>query len=1085
MQRLLVADVTESSAPAFALPTGTVTFLLTDVEGSSRRWDEVPDAMAVAIARHYEVLDDAIARHGGVRPVEQGEGDSVVGAFSRAADAVAAALDAQRALADEAWPDAAPLRVRMAVHTGDAQLRDAGNYFGETVVRCARLRALAHGGQVLLSDVSAALVADRLPGGASLRDLGVHRLKDLGRPEHVWQLCHSDLQATFPPLASLDVYRHNLPVQLTPLIGREQELLDVAQLLNDERLVTLTGSGGVGKTRLALATGASVIDRFPGGVWFVELAALRDGDSLEGAVLAALGVRPFGSSSIDEVAAELGATGCLLVLDNCEQLTGSCALFVEALLVRNLAVSVLVTSREPLGVPGEVVWRVPSLPAPVPEPSVAVDAVSQYDAVRLFVDRARRARPSFAVNGDNAPAIAQICYQLDGIPLALELAAARCRHLPVERIARDLDDRFRLLTGGARTVLPRQQTLSASIDWSHDRLDPTEQRVFRRLGVFVGPAPLEAVEAVAASADVEEHEVFDVLTRLCDKSLVYVSESSRGEPRYRLLETLRVYAANRANSAGELGALRRTHAVWWLTWLDTRAPDLHTDGVVEQVEEFHDNLKAALDWGVAEPELGLRLLRRLARPWQNSARTVDVVSPVERLLTDDNADLYPSAWVHATNAVAVPLDTALGDGAALPFVERAEQLATDAGDELHAAVARWLRGFTVERCVALRDLAHAQGETYLEALATMALAKVEVSRDPTAALTMLDGEACRTAARESSYLRDFALRTRAAAEASVGMLHSAIGVARKLTSSRSTRMVDGAVQLLSSVALAAQDEAMLAIAGEVSERRLRHTPGTVHTAELIARWRDIVSGAPTMIDPDLQFHYRCAATPLVYLLLREALDAGGREIVLATVQSGSASTPLDRAVTAAVQAGAESDDNQWHEALRLADVLGLRVIAVDALEGLAVGAARAESWVECLRLCAAAARLRDETGYRWRFKSERDAFEEASAAASAALGADAADVANREGHDLDWHDAVAYAGRARGERKRPRHGWESLTPTEERIVALVVEGLTNPQIAERMLVGRATVKTHLDHIFTKLGVASRAELAARAARRET
>ncbi len=512
----------------FALPTGTVTFLLTDVEGSSRRWDSAAEAMAAAIARHYDLLGEAIAAHGGVRPVEQGEGDSVVGAFPRATDAVRAAIDAQRALQAESWPEGAELRVRMAIHTGEAQMRDSGNYFGQAIMRCARLRAIAHGGQVLVSEPTAALVAGQLAGEAVLTDLGVHRLKDLSRPERVWQLSAPGLAEDFPPLRSLDAFAHNLPVQLTPLFGREQLIGEVAQRLAEDRLVTLTGAGGVGKTRLALAVAGEVLDRFPGGVWLVELAGLANPEGVAAAVLAALGVQPsFSANLVDQIAAYLGSEASLVVLDNCEHLVAGCAQLVADVLVASPAVSVLATSREPLSVPGEVTWRVPSLGAPPVEAALAVPVLTQYDAVRLFIDRARRARPSFAVTDTNAAAVAQICSRLDGIPLAIELAAARVRQFSVERIARDLDDRFRVLTGGARTLLPRHQTLAASIDWSHDRLEPAEAVVFRRLGVFAGLFPLEAAEAVVAGpGDLDPVGVFDTVSRLADKNLV----RSRGKP---------------------------------------------------------------------------------------------------------------------------------------------------------------------------------------------------------------------------------------------------------------------------------------------------------------------------------------------------------------------------------------------------------------------------------------------------------------------------------------------------------------------------------------------------------------------------
>jgi class 3 adenylate cyclase len=473
---LVEPGVIDGESRAFTLPTGTVTFLLTDVEGSTSRWEAAPAAMVTAIARHYEVLDEAIKTHGGVRPVEHGEGDSVVAAFSRASDAVDAALAAQRALVREPWLEDAALSVRMAVHTGEIQLRGNDNYVGQTLNRCARLRAIGHGGQVLVSAASAAVLADRLPDAVVLRDLGVHRLRDLGRPEHVWQLVHPDLPSEFGALRSLDAGRHNLPIELTPLVGRAREIAELRRLIAEERLVTLVGSAGVGKTRLALAVLADLAGGYEGGVWWVDLAAVSDRDAIGRSALAAIGAQPVaGSPAADQLAVELGDDRTLVGLDNCEHLVDSCAGFVADLLSSAASVSVVTTSREPLGVPGEVVWRVPSLRCPGPDQAVSVPTLSQYDAVRLFLDRAHRARPSFAVDDHNAPAIAQICHRLDGIPLAIELAAARCRQISVERIAADLDDRFRFLTGGARTVMPRQQTLAASVDWSYERLDEVER----------------------------------------------------------------------------------------------------------------------------------------------------------------------------------------------------------------------------------------------------------------------------------------------------------------------------------------------------------------------------------------------------------------------------------------------------------------------------------------------------------------------------------------------------------------------------------------------------------------------------------
>ena len=381
---------------------------------------------------------------------------------------------------------------------------------------------------------------------------------------------HPDLQAEFPPLMSLDAFRQNLPLQLTPLIGRRAEIAELVAALDDERLVTLTGSGGVGKTRLALAVGAELVGDFPGGVWFVELAGTRGTGSVGRATLKALGVPETPGVAPAEVAAvELGEGGrSLVILDNCEHLIDECAEFVVTVLGASADVSVLATSREQLGVAGEVAWRVPSLPSPPRDGPLPVEALSQYDAVNLFVDRARRARPSFTVNETTRPPIAQVCHRLDGIPLAVELAAARCRHMSIEQIASELDDRFRLLTGGSRMVMPRQQTLAASVEWSYELLDDVERRVLRRLGWFAGPFSLEAAEAVvAASGDVDPIAVFDTISRLVDKSLVLADDPDGASP-YRLLETIRAFAVNRAREAGELTRLRDTHAAWWCVRLE-------------------------------------------------------------------------------------------------------------------------------------------------------------------------------------------------------------------------------------------------------------------------------------------------------------------------------------------------------------------------------------------------------------------------------------------------------------------------------------------------------------------------------------
>jgi class 3 adenylate cyclase len=484
------------------LPTGTITFLFTDIEGSTRLWEQYPAAMEAALARHDALAEAVIEQHEGRLVKHRGEGDSLFAVFARAVDAVAAAVALQQALAAEPWPAEAAPRVRMSLHTGDAAFRE-GDYFGAAVNRCARLRAVAHGGQLLLSSATQELIRDALPDEVSLRDLGEHRLRDLARPERIFQLLHPDLPSDFPPLTSLNSLPHNLPQQVTSFIGREKEMAEVRRLLATTRLLTLTGSGGTGKTRVSLQVAADLLEGGGDGVWLVELAPLADPGLVPQAVATALGIReepgkPLSQSLVDF----LKPKRLLLLLDNCEHLLSACAELAELILRSCPGVQILATSREGLNIPGETTYRLPSLTLPDPrQPTPTAESLSQYEAVRLFIDRATAAVPSFAVTNQNAPAVAQLCVRLDGIPLAIELAAARVKAMSVEQINGRIADMFRLLTGGSRTALPRQQTLRAAIDWSYDLLSEKEKILLRRLSVFAGGWTLEAAEQVCADPE--------------------------------------------------------------------------------------------------------------------------------------------------------------------------------------------------------------------------------------------------------------------------------------------------------------------------------------------------------------------------------------------------------------------------------------------------------------------------------------------------------------------------------------------------------------------------------------------------------
>ena len=657
-----------------ARPVGTVAFLFTDMEGSTRAWEAYPDETSAALQRHDELVEKAIKTHNGAVILERGEGDSVFAVFARASNAVAAACDLQRAFAKEPWPAHVPVRVRTAIHTGEA----GADYRGPHVNRAARIRAIGHGEQILISGVTAGIVRGTLPEGASLIDLGQHRLRDVSEIEHVFQLAHSDLRADFPPLKSLSNFRQNLPVQLTSFIGRERERDTVRALINDHRLVTLIGSGGCGKTRLAIQVGADVLEKFPDGVRFIDLAPLSDPSLVVDAIGAAVGVKmEQGVATVDALVRTLEGTKTLVILDNCEHVIKGCADAVSALLRTGENVRMLATSREPIHLPGEMTWRVPSLS--LPDRATSIEEIKACEAIQLFLDRAAAARHEFTLTVSNAEAITDICRTLEGVPLAIELAAARAKALSPREIRDRLSDRFRLLTGGRG----RHQTLRSTIDWSYNLLSENERGLFRRLSVFAGGFDLAAAGAVWPEGDPLDH-----IEQLADKSLVTVEQLNDETLRYRLLETLRQYGAERLVEAGEEEDTRERHFAHYLAVAERAYAERieQESASLALLEADHDDFRAALKWARSRPRDLLRLASALGWFWHLRSHYREGRAWLEEALALNRAE-QSGEKARALWALSMILNWKGESAAARPLAEQSVELWRQNDDPLELALA--------------------------------------------------------------------------------------------------------------------------------------------------------------------------------------------------------------------------------------------------------------------------------------------------------------------------------------------------------------------------------------------------------------
>lgn len=1100
--------------------SGVWAFVFTDVEGSTVAWEREPEAMRAAMARHHELVDRVAAAHGGERAVEQGAGDSTVVAFRTPSDALRAAVELQSVVTVEVWPTAEPVRVRVAVHAGEVHRDVDGSFTGPTMNRCGRLLGAAHGGQVVASASTVELAGD--PAGAwgpdvEVIELGNHRLRGIGLPMRIVALWRPGLARDLPPLRTLDGAALGLPRHDTAFVGQEDLLGELDRLVARGGLVTLVGTGGCGKTRLAVEAATRAVEQFRDGVVWIDLSLVADGTVVDDAAAAALGATGGTRPARERVVEHLLGRHALVVVDNCEHVVEAAAALVTAVRSGCPEVSLLATSREPLDVTEEVVRRVPSLSSPTAD---TAEAVTSSDAGRLLVDRIRRVRPDFELDDRGVHAVREICERLDGIPLALELAASRTRSMSIDEVVAGLTERFALLTGGGRNLLARQRTLEASVAWSHQLLSAPEAAVFRRLSVFSSPFTVDAAVAVCGDG-LAERDVRDAVAGLVDRSLLVAPDGSVSG-RWRMLETIRHFGRERLLDAGESVELRDRHLSWVTrTWRDAEAllegPDLRD--VMADIDQVVDELRAAARWA------------------SDSGRGEELLDVV-----------LPTTWYWILRA---RFDEALG------WIRRALELGVDPA---HRLAARWqelmleLHHYTVHDEVTplaaeALELAEDLGDRRTEGRIRLQWAMHLAFRDAATHLADIERGVAMCAAEDDHFAVAYG-------EACVALCHVFAG-----RDDLGDRALDRAVEVLRQhpstrleadiatrrafvdFALGRYDDVLVSAGRVVEVLRGVSDVNVQGTAEALAAWVEIERGgaAATLgrIDALLQ-RYLVAGeyqhVPSLVLALARALLAEGRpseararlvpvwefpdvqaferarlwfrhDLALADLLEGhvdDAESGFRRMLDDAMSLGNPQEEGRarlWLgllarrrgqpgdavEDLQLALDLqarhGYRQLAASAMEGLAgleLDHGRPDA---AARLLGAAAAVRSEAGVTTRV-GWQDAYDADVAAVRAALGEERFETELDAGRATSFDDAVALAARGRGERGRPSFGWESLTATEQRVARLVAEGATNARIASELLMGRETVKSHVSSILRKLGLENRTQVAAAVVARE-